>query len=108
MAVPDLEGIAVREYLAAHWSERGRGGGAQAGSNEWMMLEMYDQTMREKTGGEMAEYLEKTWERDWGFCARRLAGGRCGVMTEGQGKTVDATGTVSAGSVGKSVAVCWT
>ena len=55
VAVPDLEQIA-RTYLLA--LEQADAGSAEwAASYEWMMLELYDQTVRHRSGGEMATYL---------------------------------------------------
>jgi predicted SAM-dependent methyltransferase len=57
VAVPDLERIA-KTYLQA--LERAGAGGEQARhDHEWMMIELYDQTVRETTGGEMSEYLSR-------------------------------------------------
>ena len=55
VAVPDLEGIA-RLYLEA--LEKASQGVAGWDRNyEWMVLEMYDQAVREKSGGEYTEYF---------------------------------------------------
>lgn len=55
VAVPDLERI-VREYLQN--LELALRGDEQAAHNyDWIMLEMYDQTVRNEPGGEMAKYL---------------------------------------------------
>jgi SAM-dependent methyltransferase len=57
VAVPDLERIA-KTYLGA--LERAAAGGAQGGDDyEWMMLELYDQAVRESSGGEMGAYLRR-------------------------------------------------
>lgn len=55
VAVPDLETI-VREYLlqlegALKETKEGKA------NYEWIMLELYDQTVRKQSGGEMAKYL---------------------------------------------------
>jgi SAM-dependent methyltransferase len=55
VAVPDLERI-VREYLNA-LDEAARG--TATDNYDWMMIELYDQTVRESTGGEMGRYLSK-------------------------------------------------
>jgi predicted SAM-dependent methyltransferase len=53
--VPDLEAIA-RNYVAA--LEKARAGIEGWDHNyDWMMLEMYDQVVRNQSGGEMARYL---------------------------------------------------
>ncbi|HWS87103.1 MAG TPA: methyltransferase domain-containing protein [Pyrinomonadaceae bacterium] len=55
VAVPDLE-RAARVYLQA--LEKAEGGDdAWRDNYDWMMLELYDQTVRERSGGEMAAYL---------------------------------------------------
>ena len=55
-AVPDLESIA-REYLRN--LELAKAGDVKGAQNyEWIMLELYDQTVREYPGGKMAEYLK--------------------------------------------------
>jgi SAM-dependent methyltransferase len=58
VAVPDLERIA-KTYVqtleqAATGSEQGRL------NHEWMIIEFYDQTVRETTGGDMSTYLFRT------------------------------------------------
>jgi len=55
VAVPDLEAI-IRNYLLA--LEKVRAGIEGWDHNyDWMMLEMYDQVVRNQSGGEMARYL---------------------------------------------------
>lgn len=55
VAIPDLEQIA-RTYLIA--LEQASSGSQEWASNyEWIVLEMYDQTVRNKSGGEMTAYL---------------------------------------------------
>ncbi|HEY9706602.1 MAG TPA: methyltransferase domain-containing protein, partial [Oculatellaceae cyanobacterium] len=57
VVVPDLEQIA-RTYLIA--LEQASSGSQEWASNyEWILLEMYDQTQRNHSGGEMAAYLFK-------------------------------------------------
>ncbi|MET0650142.1 MAG: methyltransferase domain-containing protein [Pyrinomonadaceae bacterium] len=57
VAVPDLELIA-KTYLGT--LERAAAGGGRDGDDyEWMMLELYDQAVRESTGGEMGAYLRR-------------------------------------------------
>jgi predicted SAM-dependent methyltransferase len=57
VVVPDLEQIA-RTYLMA--LEKASGGCQEWASNyEWILLEMYDQTVRNKPGGEMVTYLQQ-------------------------------------------------
>lgn len=55
VAVPDLEQI-VREYLK--YFELALQGNKEAGQNyEWILLELYDQVVRNKSGGDMARYI---------------------------------------------------
>jgi predicted SAM-dependent methyltransferase len=55
VVVPDLEMIAKTYLLAL---EKARNGDEQWGYNyQWILLEMYDQTVRNKSGGEMKNYL---------------------------------------------------
>jgi SAM-dependent methyltransferase len=55
VVVPDLEGIA-RAYLSALDEARK---GEDETLYEWTRLELIDQLVREKSGGEMAEYLKR-------------------------------------------------
>ena len=55
VAVPDLERI-VREYLAAFEATQ-RGEKDREPDYEWMGLELYDQTVRDQSGGEMKRFL---------------------------------------------------
>ena len=72
VAVPDLEKIA-RTYLIA--LERASSGSREWVDNyEWILLEMYDQTVREYSGGEMKEYLHREQIPNEEFILKR-----CGV-----------------------------
>ncbi|WP_414584589.1 class I SAM-dependent methyltransferase [Scytonema sp. PCC 10023] len=55
VAVPDLEQIA-RTYLLA-LEQASIGSQEWAANHEWILLEMYDQTVRNYSGGDMAAYL---------------------------------------------------
>jgi predicted SAM-dependent methyltransferase len=55
IAVPDLEQIA-KNYLE-QMKLAADGNKISESNYEWMMLEMYDQTVREKEGGNMLKYL---------------------------------------------------
>jgi predicted SAM-dependent methyltransferase len=58
VAVPDLETI-VRNYI--HFFEQSVVGINEAIPNyDWMMLELYDQVVREVSGGEMAKYIRNS------------------------------------------------
>lgn len=56
LAVPDLEGIA-REYLRL-LDVVASGDKTRESDYDWIMLEMYDQTVRNHSGGEMARFLK--------------------------------------------------
>ena len=69
IVVPDLETIA-RLYLST--LERAIGGDATAEHDyEWMMLEMYDQTVRTTSGGMMQRYLAGESSKNLGFIRSR-------------------------------------
>lgn len=57
IATPDLERI-VRHYLE-FLESAAEGDGEAAKKYDWIMLEMYDQTVREKSGGQMQEILAR-------------------------------------------------
>lgn len=57
VVVPDLEQIA-RTYLLA-FEKASYGSQEWVANYEWILLEMYDQTVRNHSGGEMAAYLSK-------------------------------------------------
>src|ERR1700733_6443031 len=57
VVVPDLERIA---QLYLQGLDRALAGDVQWMQNyNWMMLELYDQTVREKSGGDMVDYLRQ-------------------------------------------------
>ncbi|WP_204106191.1 MULTISPECIES: TylF/MycF/NovP-related O-methyltransferase [Spirulina sp. CCY15215] len=58
VVIPDLEQIA-RLYLKS-LEEASKGSGEWAANYEWIMLEMYDQVVRNRSGGEMAAYLAQS------------------------------------------------
>ncbi|MBW4649279.1 MAG: methyltransferase domain-containing protein [Kastovskya adunca ATA6-11-RM4] len=57
VVVPDLEQIA-RTYLTA-LEQANQGSQEWQANYEWILLEMYDQTVRSSSGGEMAAYLSQ-------------------------------------------------
>jgi predicted SAM-dependent methyltransferase len=58
VVVPDLENI-VGEYMK-HVTENMRNPSRQSEANyDWILLEMYDQTVRNYSGGQMAEFLRQ-------------------------------------------------
>jgi predicted SAM-dependent methyltransferase len=72
IAVPDLERI-VRGYLQA--LENALEGQSEWQHHyEWMMLELYDQTVRERSGGAMLEYFKQKLIPNEAFVISRLGG----------------------------------
>ncbi|MEN8263812.1 MAG: methyltransferase domain-containing protein [Nitrospirota bacterium] len=70
IAVPDLEGIA-RAYLKS--LEEARTGKERGDSHyEWMMVELLDQLIRQKSGGKMLEYLSAETIPAKDFIIKRL------------------------------------
>jgi predicted SAM-dependent methyltransferase len=70
IGVPDLERL-CRLYLEK--LERClQGDIAAAHDYDWMLLEMYDQVVREVSGGEMLDYLSKTSMPNQGFVLERI------------------------------------
>lgn len=72
IAVPDLEAIA-RLYLEA-LTKSLEGDASWRQRYEWILLEMYDQTVRETSGGEMLAYLRREPVPEREFVASRLGG----------------------------------
>jgi hypothetical protein len=70
IAVPDLERIA-QLYLAA-LENVSNGNPASRARYEWMKLEMYDQTVRERSGGAMPEFLANASPADQEFIRERI------------------------------------
>lgn len=69
IAVPDLESVA-RLYL--EWLEKARQGANGARENcEWMVLELYDQTVREQSCGDFVEYFRQNPFPNWEFVVSR-------------------------------------
>ena len=70
VVVPDLEQIA-KTYLEA--LEKASSGSQEWAANyEWILLEMYDQTVRNHSGGKMAAYLYREHIPNQEFIAKRL------------------------------------
>ncbi len=70
VVVPDLERI-VQLYLSSF--EKCVAGDRQATAQyDWAMLEMYDQTVREHSGGEMLAYVQRANESQLAFAKERL------------------------------------
>ena len=70
VVVPDLENI-VRNYLEALESARQGKPGSEA-NYEWMLLELYDQAVREQSGGGWKNYLGKAQIPNWEFIEKRV------------------------------------
>lgn len=70
VAIPDLEGI-IRNYV---WCLEGALKGDQEAvlNYEWIMLELYDQTVRNQSGGEMAKYFFQDEIRNERFVFSRV------------------------------------
>ena len=72
VVVPDLERI-VQLYLNS--LEKCVAGDQQAAAQyDWAMIEMYDQTVREHSGGEMLAYVQNANESQLAFAKERLGG----------------------------------
>ena len=70
IVVPDLESIA-RNYLFA--LEQVEAGEAEAEANyDWIMLELYDQTVRSSSGGEMTRFLNNPHIANKNFVVSRI------------------------------------
>src|SRR5262249_38158369 len=72
VAVPDLERIA-RLYLQA-LEKASQGESEWRHHYEWMMLELYDQTVRERPGGAMLEYFKRNPIPNEEFVYERIGG----------------------------------
>jgi SAM-dependent methyltransferase len=70
VAVPDLEGI-VRHYLES-LEQALRGEPLGEANHTWMVLELYDQAVREAPGGSMRQYLEDPRMTNRNFVIERL------------------------------------
>jgi predicted SAM-dependent methyltransferase len=82
IAVPDLERIA-RGYLQA-LEEAARGDRQWRQRYEWMVVELLDQTVRERPGGEMGSYLQQSHLPDKEFIIERLGVGAQEIIEGGE------------------------
>lgn len=82
IAVPDLERTA-RAYLEAV-EEAARGDEQARKRYEWMIVEMLDQTVRERPGGEMGSYLQQRELPDREFVIERLGVGAREIIEGGE------------------------
>lgn len=70
LVLPDLEAL-VREYLRVLDAVMS-GDGTRELDYDWIMLELYDQTVRNSSGGEMARFLANLNEKDQFFVRSRI------------------------------------
>jgi SAM-dependent methyltransferase len=83
VAIPDLESIA-RAYLAALENAlQGKAGSEH--DYDWMMLELLDQAVRERSGGAMFEYLSRNPIPNEPFVLRRMGGEARRIISEFRG-----------------------
>jgi len=73
VAVPDLERIARLYLQALDMAASSRGHEGQA-KHDWMLLELYDQAVREHPGGEMLEFARRAPADQREFLRQRLGG----------------------------------
>ncbi|MER3433364.1 MAG: methyltransferase type 11 [Leptolyngbya sp. ERB_1_1] len=82
VVVPDLEQIA-RLYLSA-LEQATAGSDEWANRYNWIMLEMYDQSIRNRPGGEMLDYLYQDHLRDEAFLIERWGTEAKNLIAEGR------------------------
>lgn len=70
LVLPDLEAL-VREYLRVLDAVTS-GDGTRELDYDWIMLELYDQAVRNFSGGEMARFLANLKEKDRSFVRSRI------------------------------------
>lgn len=72
IAIPNVESI-VREYISIiDKLSKDIDNQILQENYEWIMLEMYDQTVRNKVGGKMAEFLNRPILKDENFIYKRI------------------------------------
>ncbi|MFL5763687.1 MAG: class I SAM-dependent methyltransferase [Bacteroidia bacterium] len=69
IAIPDLEQIALNYVRYLNEAAEGQTGADQ--KYEWTLLEMYDQVVREYSGGEMAKYIKDVSKNNDDFLLER-------------------------------------
>jgi hypothetical protein len=72
VVVPDLENITRLYIQSLEESLKGSEQGRQR--YKWMLLELYDQTVRNRSGGEMIDFLQQDPLPDRAFILQRLGG----------------------------------
>jgi len=88
VAAPDMEGIA-RQYLASLEAAR-KGLLGAPHDYEWMMLEMLDQLVRDRPGGDMSAYLFSDEIPNEDFVLSRCGAEAKQLIAEGKRKRVEA------------------
>ena len=100
VVVPDLEAI-VRGYLAALEGARREEPG-QSANYDWMILEMYDQAVRESTGGACNEFYKRQPISNLEF-VRGRAGAEANAALEAIRREAEAEGSLRGASKWKFI-----
>ena len=100
VVVPDLETIVERYRQALNNLLNGQQDARIA--YDWAMIEMYDQTVREFSGGEMVQYVQKSAPSQLPFLRARL-GGELDRMLPPGGKPSVAQASLSLGALGDRI-----
>jgi predicted SAM-dependent methyltransferase len=79
VVVPDLERLAA-EYLASAKACIENPTARNRADHEWMLIELYDQVSREKTGGRMADYVRTASHEDLVTPLRRCGAEIAGLL----------------------------
>ena len=98
IVVPDLEGI-VREYVAA-LDRVDRGDALAPSDHEWIVMELLDQMVRVKSGGEMLRYLTSGTIPNEAFIKSRIGADAEDMMKRGP-STSDSPLTAVSRGVGR-------
>lgn len=85
IVVPDLEAIA-REYVSA-LDRVDRGDLIASSDHEWMVIELFDQMVRAKSGGEMLRYLRSGTIPNEAFIKSRIGADAEGMMKHGSAES---------------------
>jgi predicted SAM-dependent methyltransferase len=94
IVIPDLEGTA-RLYLDSLKKARQSVPGSRE-DHEWMVMEMYDQAVRERTGGGYVEYFQRDPIPNWDFVLSRW-GSEATTFRQAFGSASDHTKASEAG-----------
>jgi SAM-dependent methyltransferase len=90
VAVPDLERIA-RAYLEALENAFHQRPGSAA-NYDWMILEMYDQTVREHSGGSCGDFFRQEPIPNWDFIVSRLGAEAKSALAASRAQIAPSTG----------------